>query len=355
MMNTRSAATALVLLALLFAAGPAAAGELKYEDGVLSYRSSAAQPDEIRVELRQTHIVVAGFGVTAGPGCSVAPATYGDQWPFLNLCSVVGDRPRRAEIDLGDESDRFVADRRLWVQVAAGDGDDKVHARGRLDGGAGNDSLIAAANGYGPRRWLYGGPGDDFLRGALGADTLDGGLGRDTFQLAEARRHADDSTDDVRAADGESDTVSCHAATWSDRLSLDGIDWPELDHRGRCRGLSRASPPRGLPSYILSPDWERVEYDEGNGTWIGVYCPPDVPRVCRGTITVSVTGHKLGPKRFRLAPGRTREFEVAPDSYDDPECHDDVPARVTVRTRRGGQVLPATENLLIEVCPYDSA
>ena len=229
-------------------------------------------------------------------------------------------------------------------------GDDKVHARGRLDGGPGNDSLIARANGYGSRRWLYGGPGDDFLRGALGADTLDGGPGHDIFQLTEARRHADDSTDDVRAADGESDTVSCHAATWSDRLSLDGIDWPALDNRGKCRRLSRTSPPRALPAYILSPD-----YEVKHGTWVDVYCPPDVPRICEGTITVKVTGHELGPKRFRLRPGLDREFKVARGAYDDPECENDVPARVTVRTRRGGRVFPRTESLLIPVCPYDSA
>ena len=33
-------------------------------------------------------------------------------------------------------------------------------------------------------------------------------------------------------------------------------------------------------------------------TWVAVYCPPDVERGCEGTITVKVTGHKLGPERF---------------------------------------------------------
>ena len=124
---------------MLFAATPAAAGELTYQGGVLSYRSSPAQADYVTVHLYRTHILVSAFGVTAGPGCSVAPAMYGDVSPSLHLCSIVQDEVRRAEIDLGDESDRFVADRKLWVRVAAGDGDDRIRARGRLDGGAGND------------------------------------------------------------------------------------------------------------------------------------------------------------------------------------------------------------------------
>jgi len=342
------------VFALFFVASPAAAGELKYESGVLSYESSPGQDDHITVKLFQTHVVVSAFGVTAGPGCSVAPATYGDESPSLHLCSIVQDPIRRAEIDLGDESDRFVADRRLWVWVTAGEGDDRILARGRIDGGPGDDSLVAAAHGYGPRRWLYGGPGQDLLRGALGADTLDGGPGHDSFELTGARQHADDSTDDVRATDGERDTVNCHAATSSDRLSLDGIDWPELDKRGACRGLSRTSPARALPSYIDSPDWSDAEFGDYS-TWVGVYCPPDVERICEGTITVKVTGHKLGPERFRVRPARTREFKVAPGSYDDPECEDFVPARVTVRTRRGYRVFPITQTLLIDVCPYDSA
>lgn len=342
------------MLALVFVASPAAAGELRYEGGVLSYRSSPEQADHITVDLLRTHIVVSAFGVTAGNGCSVAPATYGDESPSLHLCSVMQDPVRRAEIDLGDESDRFVADRKLWVRVAAGDGNDRIRARGRIDGGPGNDSLVAAADGYGPRRWLYGGPGHDLLRGALGADTLDGGPGHDRFELTGARQHADDSTDDVRAVDGETDRVNCHAAQSRDRLLLDGIDWPELDKRGACRGLSRSSPARALPSYILSPDWGLAEFGDYS-TWVGVYCPPDVERICEGTITVKVTGHKLGPERFRVRPARTRELRVAPNSYDDPECHDAVPARVTVRTRRGDRVLPITQTLLIDVCPYDSA
>jgi len=58
---------------------------------------------------------------------------------------------------------------------------------------------------------------------------------------------------------------------------------------------------------------------------------------------------------LRAAAPSIAEFEVAPDSYDDPECHDDVPARVTVRTRRGNHVFPITETLIIAACPYDSA
>jgi hypothetical protein len=131
-----------------------------------------------------------------------------------------------------------------------------------------------------------------------------------------------------RRREAELDSVSCQGAGRADRLLLDGLDWPHPDERDACNGLSRSSPARAIPSYILSPDYERVEYGESRGTWVNVYCPRDVPRICEGTIRVKVTGHTLGPKRFRVRPGRDREFEVAPRSYDDGECEDEVPARV---------------------------
>jgi hypothetical protein len=353
----------LVVLVMLFVAQPAAARELSYEGGVLSYVASPGHVDDISVDLFPTHIVVAArlqdrysddstpAGVNAGPGCAAAPATYGDEPPTLFLCSVIGDPLRRAEVDLGDESDRFAADSTVRVQLAGGAGDDTVDANGRVDGGRGDDALtvVPIGDGFGARRrWLFGGPGHDVLRGGAGPVTLDGGAGRDTFNVAGFGGQADDSRDYILAADGEVDSVNCHAATRTDRLLLDGLDWPHPDKTRACRGLSRSSPPRALPSYVLSPDWENKD-----GTWVNVYCPHDVRTVCAGTITVKVSGRKLGPVRFRLRPGRDREFKLGRGEYA--SCEVDVPTRVTVRTRSGGRVLPLTRSLLIDVCPYDSA
>jgi Ca2+-binding RTX toxin-like protein len=50
----------------------------------------------------------------------------------------------------------------------------------------GNDRLDGGWNAYGPREYLFGGAGDDVLRGLGGSDVLDGGSGADL--MSGARR-----------------------------------------------------------------------------------------------------------------------------------------------------------------------
>jgi hypothetical protein len=255
----------------------------------------------------------------------------------------------RLEADLGDGDDVLLAERGLTATVRAGEGNDEVDAPGRVDGGPGNDSL-RGADPFRGRLRLSGGPGDDTLIGHYGPELLVGGAGRDHFELRGTSGVSGHDPDVVDARDGELDEVSCASSERVDRLLLDGVDWPRRDRRGRCNGLRRASPARALPADIYSAPEEL-----GDGTWVSVYCPHDVPRRCTGTISAVVEGDRLGPAGFRLRPGRRDDFKVARAEYDDPSCDHDFPARVTVRTRRAGRTLPANADLVILSCLHDSS
>jgi hypothetical protein len=353
------------LAAVLLTAHPASAGVLSAEGGRLTYRAVPGDSDGLLIEVRpagqRTHLVVTASangpgrsGVTAGPGCEPArspyeppPGPFGPEPPALFLCPVPPFADLTADIDVGDGDDSLTADPGVNVTAAGEDGNDQLRANGRLDGGAGDDTL-EAVSAYAPPR-LYGGPGDDALTGSRARDLLNGGPGRDVFKLIEQRGARDGARDTVDARDGELDFVSCRTAERLDRLLLDGTDWAKVDTRKRCNGLVRASPARALPAHIDSPNFEI-----NSGTWVGVHCPHDIPRACRGTIRVQVAGRTLGPARFRLRRGGVRDFKVARGEYSDPLCENDIPARVTVRTRRGRQMLAATDVLLIPACPYDS-
>jgi hypothetical protein len=200
---------------------------------------------------------------------------------------------------------------------------------------------------------LIGGPGRDELSGSPGPDVFLPGPGQDTVRLASRGSTPDKARDRVLASDGESDDIWCATADRNDRLVIDGSDWPSAVGRAiRCEGLIRSTPARPVPVWIESPDYSDAEFGDLR-SWVAVGCPFDAVGVCRGTITVRVEGHRLGPKRFAMRPGRIREFAVAPDSYGN--CEDFVPTRVTVRARHAHRVVAVTRNLDIEVCPYDSS
>jgi len=362
---------------LVYRAGPA-------PEGV----ASAQEHVEIKLRPRRspTDAVVSAEGpgpnhavsvISAGPGC-VAPPSSGTEAPTEVRCPLLGVNGFR--VHLSGERDQLEADRGLRGTVFGGKGVDAIRAEGTLYGGAGNDSLTAlGVRGRvfgGPGRdslegngALVGGPGDDSLSvgssgaptrliGGPGRDELSGGSGPDAFAPGpgqdEVRLARDNARDRVMARDGESDDIWCAAATSRDRLMLDGSDWPSAVGQAiRCKGLSRSSPARAVPVWILSPDYERSEYGGSSGTWVGIGCPFDAVGVCEGTIVVRVRGRRLGPTRFAVRPGSIREFEVAAESFD--SCDDFVPTIVTLRTRHTREVHTVTRNLEIEVCPYDSA
>jgi hypothetical protein len=345
---------------------------------------------EIKLRPRRspTHAVVSAEGpgphhsvsvVSAGPGCGGLPSS-GTEAPTEVRCPLLG--VNRFRVHLSGDHDQLYADPGLRGTIFGGDGVDGIRAEGTIYGGAGNDfltalgvrgkvfggpgrdslggngalyggpgddSLSAGSSGTSTRQRLFGGPGRDELSGSSGPDVLAPGPGQDEVRLAR-----DNARDRVMARDGESDDIWCATATNSDRLMLDGSDWPSAVGRAiRCKGLSRSSPAMAVPVWILSPDYERSEYGGSSGTWVGVGCPFDAVGVCEGTIVVRVRKRRLGPKRFAVRAGRIREFEVAPESFD--SCDDVVPTIVTLRTRHTRGVFTVTRSLDIEVCPYDSA
>jgi RTX calcium-binding nonapeptide repeat (4 copies) len=339
--------------ALLVAIGaPAAqASRLAYQDGLLSYQDEVGASDYVRVDVRSTHLVVEASseaGVTAGPGCEPAPGPYAPgEAPKLFLCRR-DDRDLRLQADLGAGIDALVAERAIRARVDAGEGDDSVLAAGVVDGGAGDDMLSGDTPTVGRLR-LSGGPGDDTLLGHRGNELLVGGPGSDYFELHGDSGVSGDDTDVVDARDSEIDVVSCARSERIDRLLLDGYDWPRRDRGATCRGVRRSSPARALPTAIFS-----AAEENGGGTQVSVYCPHDVPRVCTGTVNAEVAGNHHGPVRFRVRSGRQRGFRVTRRSYDTEAC-EDPPARVTVRTRRGDRILRAADDLLVQVCPFDSS
>lgn len=95
--------------------------------------------------------------------------------------------------------------------VEGGDGDDRVAASWRADGGAGNDVLSVVQGGLFGRVELKGSDGDDRLIGGAGDDLLTGGPGADVVRGGEGRDELGDFwatprpvriTLDDRAGDG---------------------------------------------------------------------------------------------------------------------------------------------------------
>jgi hypothetical protein len=88
--------------------------------------------------------------------------------------------PAAISADLGDRDDYPIADTRLPVRIAAGDGKDRFkHGLGEnpavFDGGPGNDEI----EGGEAADKLSGGPGDDTVTGRGANDVVDGGDGND--------------------------------------------------------------------------------------------------------------------------------------------------------------------------------
>ncbi|MEB3180282.1 MAG: S8 family serine peptidase, partial [Nostocaceae cyanobacterium] len=94
---------------------------------------------------------------------STAQDGFGNTDQLQNIENVIGSA----------FNDRIIGDRNVNV-IYAGDGDDRVEARGGNDtifGEAGNDTLLGEA-------------GNDLLIGGIGADLLDGGAGNDTVSYS---------------------------------------------------------------------------------------------------------------------------------------------------------------------------
>jgi RTX calcium-binding nonapeptide repeat (4 copies) len=124
------------------------------DHGAVHYVADPGETNKAKIDLG--HITDAGATITAGPGCtSLAPNEVSCQ----------------------------VADDFFSIEVALGDGDDFLSVNDEnqavLKGGLGDDRIDGGDNLFGAREYLFGGPGDDVLRGRRGDDVLDGGAGAD--------------------------------------------------------------------------------------------------------------------------------------------------------------------------------
>jgi len=149
-----------------------------HSGGPFSYVHIKAGPGEANVLdiARAGQAIVirdAGAPLVYGPGCQ-EQADGSVRCPAGEVDARMGDGDDRvlahtgAFVDGGSGNDTLEADLVRFDSSAlyGGDGDDVLRGDGDLDGGAGRDRLT-------------GGPGDDILEGGAGADTIDGGAGSD--------------------------------------------------------------------------------------------------------------------------------------------------------------------------------
>ena len=112
-----------------------------------------------------------------------------------------------------------------------------------IDGGGGND-LVNGGTGDDEVR---GGAGDDAVEGSAGGDLLDGGPGRDLFAGDNECTVAPctGGSDEIRARDGEEDTVNCGVG--ADVAIVDTLDIVALDSQQGCESIDRADLPVAAP------------------------------------------------------------------------------------------------------------
>ena len=110
-----------------------------------------------------------------------------------------------------------------------------------IDGGGGNDLV----NGGTGEDVVAGGAGDDAVEGSAGGDLLDGGPGRDLFAGDNECTVAPctGGSDEIRARDGEQDTVNCGVG--ADVATVDTLDIVALDSQQGCESIDRADLPVG--------------------------------------------------------------------------------------------------------------
>jgi hypothetical protein len=241
-----------------------------------------------------------------GVGCTI---------PILNgsvSCAIPpGAHPAGPLVMLGDRNDFLSVDfSRSGTEIFGGRGDDAISASGDIFGGAGDDEINGRPLG---RSNIRGGPGDDTIIGGLKADVIDPGPGEDSVRDS---REFSGARDVIRTRDRDIDYIVCgpHGTAL-----IDGLDgYPE-----NCGRVERAGAARAIPAF----------YESGT---VGIDCPPDAPRFCAGSFSVSAGAVHLH-RNFRLRRGDhgSSNFE----SFDLGATPAQLrvlgrrPVKVTVRTR----------------------
>lgn len=202
----------------------------------VTYRAAPGERDEVRVLPHPTGVRVVSKGIEAGPFCFAVneyDARCGPPAPEgLLMIARTGDRAdtgftHMGSLILGSGNDLGIA---YAASVFGGPGDDEVRGFGDgtlIVGGPGDDKQLAS---FGDQI-MQGGPGNDFIAAGLGKDRAEGGPGGDSV----VGSHGDDElaggpgndgigggygSDDIEAGVGDDmvysydpnrDTVDCGA------------------------------------------------------------------------------------------------------------------------------------------------
>jgi hypothetical protein len=168
----------------------------------VTYRAAPGERDEIRVLPHPTGVrIVSVHGIEVGPFCTAVndhDARCGPPAPEgLLMVARTGDGSdigftHIGSLILGSGKDTGSA---YAASVFGGPGDDEVRGFGDgalIVGGPGDDTQIAA---FGDQI-IQGGPGDDSISAGRGNDRVEGGPGRDTVDCGSGRDSAYVSRDD---------------------------------------------------------------------------------------------------------------------------------------------------------------
>ena len=139
--------------------------------------------------------------------------------------------------------------------LRGGDGFDRIHGGPGQDTSEGNGGNDVMSGGLGPDT-QNGGPGDDRILANRGQDTTSGGAGNDIL-FALARRdvrgpndllgdtvRGEDGDDNIRVRDGEQDTVNCGGGVDTAYLDLKDVieDATPANPNGSCEVIQRGAP-----------------------------------------------------------------------------------------------------------------
>jgi hypothetical protein len=178
------------LLAALFAASPAMAGEISVEDGVLRITSDGGTVDVEAIQEDSDFFVFDwSYEIKVGEGCTL------DNPEIPVVGAPTGNDERTITCKgVTDAVEVQTSGRGNYVYVFS-------ELPKRFTGGEGADTLV----GSGPGNVIAtGGEGDDYLSGGSGTDSLDGGAGNDELS---GRSGSDtltggDGNDDLQGDDG---------------------------------------------------------------------------------------------------------------------------------------------------------
>jgi RTX calcium-binding nonapeptide repeat (4 copies) len=183
----------------------------------VTYRAEPGQRDEVRVLPHPDGVrIVDVHGITAGPFCLAVnenDARCGPPAPEgLLMIARTGDRAdvgfaHIGSLILGSGDDGGVV---YAASVYGGPGDDELRGFGNgalIVGGPGDDEEIAT---FGDQL-MEGGPGDDFMVAGVGNDRVDGGRGRDSISGGHGRDElvGGPGDDAIGASDHDRDVVRC--------------------------------------------------------------------------------------------------------------------------------------------------